>query len=255
MGAGQPGASGGRVFHQMPRTPETALFRLAKSALLFLMLVLVVFYLAWRAHKIRSNILTNSGVVIGGLATVLWILQSTGPRFADWLDRMLLFFIPRKRWIQVTGGVVGLALFVWAVLRTLLLKSQPQVQPNTLPPYAWWSGVLILMAIGLVGLQSSEDLLEKFGLRFDIGEAFQTNLIILVVIFFFLFRSIHAGALWALGVYAFFFLGVGLLEIVLSPFSMGDSLNELAEGRSTTVGFVAVLTCTSVALLIAGLVV
>ena len=239
----------------MPRTPETALSRLAKSALLFLMLVLVVLYLAWQAHKIRSNILTNTGVVIGGLATVLWILQSTGPRFSDWLDRMLLFFIPRKRWIQVTGGVAGLALFVWAVWHALAVKSQPQAHPNTLPPYAWWSGAVILTAIVLLGVQSCADLFEKFGGRFDIGEGIQTTFVTLVAIFFFLFGSIEAGNLWALRLCMFCFLGVGLLEIVLSPFSMGDSLNELAEGRSTTVGFVAVLTCTSVALLIAGLVI
>jgi hypothetical protein len=237
----------------MPRTPETALSRLAKSALLFLILVLVVFYLAWQAHKIRSNILMYWSAGIGSFATVLWITQNVGPRFADWLDRMLLFFIPRKKWIRVTGGVVGLALFGWAIWHALSLKSQPQVHPATLPPYAWWSGVLILIAIGFVGIQSSADILEKFGLRFDIGEAVQTTLIILIVIFFLLFGSIHAGALWALGLYMFFFLGVGLLEIVLSPFSMSESLRELAAGQSITLGFVMVLGCAAFVLFIAGL--
>jgi hypothetical protein len=248
-------ASGGRVFHQMPTHPETALSRLAKSALLVLILVLVVFYLAWQAHKIRSNILTNSATVIGGFAGVLWAAQNTGPRFADGLDRMLLFFIPRRKWLQVIGGVVGLALFGWAVWRALAVKSLPQVHPSTLPPYVWWSGFLILMVIGIVGIQSSADILEKFSGRFGLGEAFQTNFIILVVIFLFLFGSIHAGALWALGLYTSYFLGVGLLRVVLSPIPMSDSLKELAEGRSITLGFVTVLCGVSFFLFIAGLLV
>ena len=237
----------------MPRNPETALSRLAKSALLVLILLLVVFYLAWQAHKIRSNILMISSGVIASFAGILWAAQNTGPRFADWLDRMLLFFIPRKKWIQAIGGAVGLGIFVWAVRHALAVKSRPEVHPTTLPPYVWWSGFLILMVIGFVGIQSSADILEKFGLRFDIGEAVQTTLIILIFIFFLLFGSIQAGTLWALRLYVFFFLGVGLLRVVLSPFSMSDSLKEVAAGQSITLAFVLLLCCASFVLLIAGL--
>jgi hypothetical protein len=237
----------------MPTNPETALSRLAKSALLVLILFLVVFYLAWQAHKIRSNILMYWSGGVGAFAAFLWAVQSTGPKFAEWLDRMLSFCIPRKKWVQVMGGVVGLALFAWAVRHALSMKSQPQVHPTAVPLYVWGSGFLILMVIGFIGVQSSADVLEKFGGRFDVGEALQTNFVVLVVTFLFLFGTMRAGALWAVGAYVFIFLGVGLLRVVLSPFSLSASLKELSDGRSITLGLVTLLCFTAFALFIAGL--
>jgi hypothetical protein len=51
----------------------------------------------------------------------------------------------------------------------------------------------------------------------------------------------------------FYFLGVGLLRVFVSPVSMSDSIKDLAAGQSVTLAFVLVLCCTSFVLLMAGL--
>ena len=122
-----------------------------------------------------------------------------------------------------------------------------------MPAYIWWSAFLIVFAVGVIGIQSSKELLAKLNQDFGLGEQIQTSFITLAILLVLVFGSVTAGVQWALRLYMFYFLGVGLLRVLVSPISMSDSIRELAGGQSVTLAFVLVLCCTSFVLLIVGL--